>query len=292
MKETPLVTVIINCYNGEQYLREAIDSVVNQTYQNWELIFWDNQSTDSSRTIVESYKNEKIRYFYAKEHTTLGGARKLAIKEAKGEYVGFLDCDDQWTPTKLEKQVQLLEPGKVELVYTNFSIAYNGTSRSGAKMYHYYDKIRNQKYQDNKSFYENLLRKNFVIFSSVLFNRRIYEEIGGLDDRFQQNVDYDLLLKFSLKTEVRSTNEEHVIYRIHDSNNSNKNGSGFILENRIIYDSLPDSKVLREAKERNEIRYAMSLFRQGDQWDGIKYFIRQGSLNQLINIIWWKITNQ
>ena len=76
------------------------------------------------------------------------------------------------------------------------------------------------------------------------------------------------------------------------SNNSNKNGSGFILENRIIYDSLPDSKVLLEAKERNEIRYAMYLFRQGEQWEGIKYFFRKGSLKQLINIIWWKIANQ
>lgn len=291
MEYKPLVSVIINCYNGEKYLCEAINSVMAQTYENWEMVFWDNQSTDSSRKIVESYNSEKIRYYYAKEHTTLGEARNLAIKEARGEYVGFLDCDDQWTTTKLEKQIELLEPGKVELVYTNFKIIYNGTSKAGSKMYQYYEKIRTMKINEGKSFYHNLLRHNFVIFSSVLFNKKLYEEIGGLDKRFQQNVDYDLLLKFSLRTSIKSTNEEQVLYRIHDQNNSNINKDCYIRENRIIFDSLPDSQMVRNAKKRNENRYAIYLIREGHYLKGVSHFIKKGDFLQLIYIIWMKNRN-
>ena len=87
----PLISVIINCYNGEKYLREAIDSVINQTYQNWEIIFWDNQSTDSSKQIVTSYKDNRIHYFCAPTHTSLGEARNLAVEKANGEQTGGSD---------------------------------------------------------------------------------------------------------------------------------------------------------------------------------------------------------
>ena len=96
IQNMPLVSIIINCFNGEQFLRETIESVINQTYPNWEMIFWVNQSTDSSADIVNSYEDPRIRYIYASEHTSLGKARSLAIKEARGEYISFLDSDDMW----------------------------------------------------------------------------------------------------------------------------------------------------------------------------------------------------
>nr|MCH9813328.1 glycosyltransferase [Campylobacterota bacterium] len=74
----PLVSVVINCYNSDTYLKEAIESVFNQTYQNWEIIFWDNQSTDRSAEIIKSYNDNRIKYFYAPVHTPLGEARNLA----------------------------------------------------------------------------------------------------------------------------------------------------------------------------------------------------------------------
>lgn len=81
MEQSPLISIIINCFNGERFLREAIDSVIAQTYSNWELIFWDNQSTDSTANIVRSYHDDRIRYFYAPEHTSLGEARNLALEK-------------------------------------------------------------------------------------------------------------------------------------------------------------------------------------------------------------------
>ena len=93
---SPLVSVIMNCFNGEQYLREAIDSVIAQTYQNWELIFYDNQSIDNSAEIFNSYKDSRFKYYYAKEHTNLFKARNIAIEESKADFFAFLDTDDLW----------------------------------------------------------------------------------------------------------------------------------------------------------------------------------------------------
>ena len=69
MEDKPLVSIIVNCYNGEKYLRETIDSILNQTYHNYEVIFWDNQSTDSTASIIKSYKNERFNFYYAPKHT-------------------------------------------------------------------------------------------------------------------------------------------------------------------------------------------------------------------------------
>ena len=71
MSEEPLVSILMNCYNGEKFLREAIESVLAQTYLNWELIFWDNQSTDQSADIFNSYDDKRLKYFYASKHTLL-----------------------------------------------------------------------------------------------------------------------------------------------------------------------------------------------------------------------------
>ena len=121
MPESPLVSIIMNCYNGGKYLQEALDSIINQTYKNWELIFWDNQSTDDSENIVLSYNDHRIRYFYSKKHTILYEARNLAIEKSIGEYLAFLDVDDFWDSTKLEKQMRAFSKNsEVAIVYSNF----------------------------------------------------------------------------------------------------------------------------------------------------------------------------
>jgi glycosyltransferase involved in cell wall biosynthesis len=117
---SPLVSVIMNCYNGEKYLRKAIDSVITQTYTNWEIIFWDNQSTDGSANIFNKIDNNRLKYFYAPFHSTLYSARNHAIKKSKGDFIAFLDVDDYWISTKLELQVSLFTDKKIGLVYSNF----------------------------------------------------------------------------------------------------------------------------------------------------------------------------
>ena len=121
-KESALVSVIINCYNGQKYLADAIDSVFSQTYDNWEIIFWDNQSKDQSASIYKNFKDERLKYYYAKKHTSLYEARNLAIKKAKGKYIAFIDTDDLWVKNKLLLQIKKFKNEKVCLVYSNYYI--------------------------------------------------------------------------------------------------------------------------------------------------------------------------
>ena len=112
----PLVSIIMNCYNGERFLQESIKSVLSQTYENWELIFWDNQSKDKSAEIFKSFNDKRLKYYFAEKHTLLSEARNEAIKRSTGEFVAFLDTDDYWERDKLELQLPLFKNPEVGVV--------------------------------------------------------------------------------------------------------------------------------------------------------------------------------
>ncbi|MCK4248925.1 MAG: glycosyltransferase family 2 protein, partial [Candidatus Omnitrophica bacterium] len=113
------VSVIIPVYNSEKFIRETIESVLNQTYYDFEIITVDDGSTDKSADIINSFNDKRISYVYQKNQG-ISGARNTAISESKGEYIALLDHDDLWLPQKLEKQIPLLENNdKVGLVYSD-----------------------------------------------------------------------------------------------------------------------------------------------------------------------------
>ena len=115
----PLVSIIMNCFNCSAYLSEALDSVSQQTFKDYEIIFWDNLSTDGSGEIALRY-GEPLRYFRGKEFLSLGSARNAALEKVRGKYIAFLDCDDVWFPEKLDRQVKLLESKEeLGLVYSD-----------------------------------------------------------------------------------------------------------------------------------------------------------------------------
>ena len=125
----PLVSIIMNCYNGEVYLKESIESVLSQTYENWELIFWDNKSEDKSAKIFKSYNEKRFKYYYASQHTILYEARNEAIKRSSGEFIAFLDTDDFWEKDKLELQLALFKDLEVGVVYGNYFIVNQKLNR-------------------------------------------------------------------------------------------------------------------------------------------------------------------
>ena len=121
IKKFPLVSIIVNCFNGEEYLEDCLRSVLKQSYKNWELIFWDNISTDQSKKILKQFKDKRIKYFKSKKFTSLYKARNLAISKAKGDYVGFLDTDDIWKRNKLSEQIKILKKNKnIKIIYSNY----------------------------------------------------------------------------------------------------------------------------------------------------------------------------
>ena len=86
-----LISIIVNCYNGEKYLKQTLESIQKQNYTNWELIFWDNQSTDNSKAIFDSFNEPRFKYFYSEKFTSLYEARNLACRKCNGEFIAFLD---------------------------------------------------------------------------------------------------------------------------------------------------------------------------------------------------------
>ena len=119
MKYQPLVSIIMNCYNGEAYLQQALESVLKQSYLNWELIFWDNQSSDNSKKIFQTFPDRRFKYFYSNQHTTLYKARNLACEHASGEYLAFVDCDDWWEKDYLESRKEFFSENKFDFSYSN-----------------------------------------------------------------------------------------------------------------------------------------------------------------------------
>lgn len=103
------VSIIVPVYNAENFLYRTVDSILAQTYENWELLLADDCSTDQSRDIMKSYTDERIHCFYCEKNSGPAGARNLALRKASGQYIAFLDADDFWLPQKLEKQISFMK---------------------------------------------------------------------------------------------------------------------------------------------------------------------------------------
>ena len=117
----PLISIIVNCHNGELYLKKSIKSIISQSYKNWEIIFFDNKSTDNSKKIIKKFEDHRINYFRSNKFLNLYQARNLAVEKAKGKYLCFLDVDDYWTKDKLKKQINfILKNKEYKIVYSNY----------------------------------------------------------------------------------------------------------------------------------------------------------------------------
>ncbi len=115
-----LVSIIMPSWNTERFISETIQSVINQTYKNWELIIVDDCSTDNTDAVVASFKDDRIKYLHNVKNSGAALTRNKAMREARGEWIAFLDSDDLWTPDKLEKQVRFMNENGYVLSYTEY----------------------------------------------------------------------------------------------------------------------------------------------------------------------------
>ena len=211
---TPLVSVIVNCFNGEKFLDAAIDSVLLQTYENWELIFWDNQSTDKSAEIFLRYTDRRLKYFRADSHTLLYAARNSAIANSNGELIAFLDVDDWWAPDKLERQVPQFENEKVGFACSNYWIV---------NLLNHTDKLFRNRPIPHGFVINDILADYPVGMLTLVIRRSAFNGLkGGCDERLHVTGDRDLAVKLSLDWEMASIQEPLAWYRIHGENEGPK----------------------------------------------------------------------
>lgn len=206
MKNKPLVSVIMNCYNYAHYIDQSVPTVLAQTYQNWEIIFWDNQSKDSSAEVLKKYSDPRIKYFYADEFLPLGQARNKAIEKASGEFIAFLDIDDLWLPEKLEKQIPYFENPKVGLVISD-TIFFNENSER-------------QIYKNNPpptgNVFRELLSAYFISLETAVIRRSALDTLDHwFDTRFNMIEEMDLFIRIAYQYELAFAPEVLAKWRIH-----------------------------------------------------------------------------
>jgi len=213
---SPVISIILPTYNCALYLGQAIDSVIAQTFSDWELLIVDNHSDDGTEKIIAAYDDERISNFSIHNNGIIAASRNLALNHARGEWVAFLDADDYWDKDKLRACLEKGEQG-FDLVYHPMSMLYN--SRSGFRR-----KSTKSRQLKHPVFRDLMTGGNPIVNSSVLVRTAKLAEINFLDEdpAIRTSEDYDAWLKLSLNSERFGyilTN--YGVYRVHETSASN-----------------------------------------------------------------------
>lgn len=272
----PLVSIITPTFNRSDYLPEAIDSVLGQTYPNFELIIIDDGSTDDTKTLVDSYLTDpRINYIY-QSNQGQSVARNKGIAESKGEFVCFLDSDNAWCPNKLERSVQEFRRfPEADIVYGDIILIDEKSAEIGkGSMKRYSGKIT-----------PYLLKDNFVSMNTTMTRRKCFDELGSFNESDRIAEDYELWLRFSTRFEFRYIPEFLGYYRVMDDQISSDKKQRFLGNERLLLNFLekyPDA-VTRQQRRRGlshfyirKARYEISIksFRDAfsDIVKGINYY--------------------
>jgi len=208
---TPRVTIVAPTLNGATrgFLAESIESVLAQTFRDFELILVDDGSTDDTRALCDRYAAADSRVqCISQQNRGLGGARNAGIRAGRGEFVAFLDDDDAWLPTKLERQIAMFD----DAVNADVGMAYTAlelVDESGRKVGLQFHPLEDDLYA--RLFYENVIDAP----SSVMLRRPVLETAGLFSEDLWICEDIDLWLRVARVARVQATSEPLVRYRVH-----------------------------------------------------------------------------
>ncbi len=247
MNDLPLISIIINCFNGDRFLQKALDSVISQTYKNWEIIFWDNQSTDKSAEIFNSYKDVRFKYYKALKHSEiLYEAKNYAIKKANGEFYAFLDVDDWWLSNKLEKQVPLFRDPKVGIVYGNFWNFFEKKNKT---------KIFRENILPTGMILKDLL-SNYPVGSPTYMIRK--KSLDSLKFNFNNNYhiigEFDLIIRLSVKWKADCVQSPVAHARKHEKSESYLKRNLEIEEMKVLYTEMKNNLEFSHLKELEQLK--------------------------------------
>ena len=173
-KNNILVSIIIPTYNHSEYLKRALNSVVNQTYENWEAIIIDNFSSDNTSEVVANFKNNKIKYLKVKNNGVIAISRNTGLKIAKGEWVAFLDSDDWWIKDKLEICIKNIDDN-IDFIYHDLEIRSNNPKMFSRK------KIKSRKLK-KPVLIDLLVDGNAISNSSAIVRKKFLDKIKGINE--------------------------------------------------------------------------------------------------------------
>lgn len=227
------VSVIVTTFNRAHMVTGAIDSILNQTFKDFELIVVDNYSSDDTEEVIKAYNDERIRYVKHNNGGIIAVNRNYGIRQARGEYLAFCDDDDLWMPEKLEKQMLEFEKDdQIGLVCSN-AIIFDESGERG--------ELFNVGLPDSNFTLESLVWGNSVVCSSVLVKKRVIDDVGLMDESPQilRGEDYELWLRIAKKYRIKYVELPLMKYRTHPGSYSYKKRSVAAIErNRAVYRKL------------------------------------------------------
>ena len=218
----PEVSIITPCYNSSKFLQQTIDSVLNQTFTDWEWLITDDKSTDHSVEIINKVKDERIKLTVAEKNGGAGHARNLSLEQASGRFITFLDADDFWDPNFLEEMVSFMKKENAELAYSNYS-------RCDENLI---PKIEDFKADKNVSFNNLLKTCRLSLLSSMYDSQRVGKEFFPERSKREDHVMWlNLLKKIPVGKPLPKTMAK---YRMHASSISRKK-TNIMLDQYLVY---------------------------------------------------------
>lgn len=249
------VSIVIPTYNRAELLKEAVKSLQNQTYGNIEIIIVDDCSVDGTEETVKSIGDSRITYLKHEVNKGGGEARNTGIRHASGEYIGFLDSDDQWEPDKLAKQMAVFQKQTdVGVVYTGMKV-YQGD---------YLVKEVIPKYQGG--LLSKLIESNCIYTtSSILVKRPLLKEAGGFDSSLPSCQDWDLYIRLAQITRFGFVEDSSVLYYLHPGERISTNVDSVIRGHMQIYHNYKElaKEQGKDTFQKFSIKIAKTIFRVG-----------------------------
>lgn len=190
MRNDELISVIIPTYNREHQILASIESVLNQTYQNLEIIVIDDASTDNTKEVVSSIKDDRVKYYKLKENGKVAHARNVGVSYASSELIAFHDSDDLCMRDRLEKQYNYMKNNNEYALIYSAILVKKGDQRAIFPPTNYLEKLEG-------NIHKEILLNNTIDCPTILMKKSVFEEVGGFDETYPNLSDWEFVIRVS-----------------------------------------------------------------------------------------------
>ena len=259
MKNEILVSIVIPVFNSERFIVECLNSVLNQSYKNIEIIIVDDGSTDKSVELINDYHSDLIK-IYSQVNSGQGKARNLGVEKAKGEWIAFLDSDDIWFVGKLEMQLEHCK----NYVWSHTDYFFIGDIIA--------PKTRSRDFVSNNPGYifDSLIVENTIATSTVMIRKSIFLEFGGFNTSYRALQDWDLWLRISKKYDIGYYEKPIAEYRVHSTSVSRSTRRNFPYHMEIISQIFSEDGIAADNKhlKKNALSQSCQICSQISEQEG------------------------
>jgi glycosyltransferase involved in cell wall biosynthesis len=252
-------SIVMNCFNGERFLREALESVLSQSYENWELIFVDNCSVDQSERIFKSYVDHRFKYFKTETNLSLGAARQFALNHAKGDWIAFLDTDDVWNFDKLEVQAEHVTKYPCLICYAGI----REIDEAGRELITYLPK------QERANLRQQLIHFDINMVTPIVLREALEKYQISFNPKIEASEEYNLFLRIMAKGDAQVIDRVLGDWRQYPNTLTSRTISFWATDRRITIKQLINENPSIEVNFKNAIEIALA---RADYYEAQDFF--------------------